>query len=170
MNGLSLRWKLFRIMCILQLIVVLFCLVSDVVRLFQGGNTWSELIGVISYGFVFLFVCQGLAILNDNYPDTPLSQSQKRRFNLLFLVNFILIAFLFSKVVVVWQILPFLSLVNITKSYILYNFTFLLLRTVFVFIFHLLFLFGMYRLRQVIYKNTVNSWVEQFDQQEPHQS
>ncbi len=170
MTGLSLRWKLFRIMCILQLIVVLFCLVWDTVRLFSGGNTWVELLGVSSYALVFLFLCQGLAILNDNYPDTPLTQSQKRRFNLLFLANFILIAFLFSKVVVVWQLLPFLNMVDVMKSYILYNFTFLLLRTVFVFIFHLLFLFGMYRLRQLIYKNTVNGWVQQFDQQDPYQS
>ena len=166
MNGLTLRWKLFRIMCILQLIMVLYCLVSDLIRLFAGSNTWTELIGVFSYALVFLFLCQGLSILNDNYPDSPLTQPQKRRFNLLFLVNFILIAFLFAKVVTVWQLLPFINMASVVRSALLFNFVFLILKTVFVFIFHLLFLFGMYRLRQLIFKNTVTGWYQQFDQQD----
>lgn len=66
-------------MCILQLILVLYSLVMIVIRLFDHNNTWSNLIGVISYTLVFLFLCQGLAILNDNYPDTPLTLPQKRR-------------------------------------------------------------------------------------------
>lgn len=167
MNGLTLRWKLFRLMCIVQLIMVLLCLVLDIAHLFSGGTIWSGLVNVIGYGLVFLFLCQGLTILNDNYPDTPLSLSQKRRFNWLFVVNFLLIAFLFSKVVVVWEILPFLGISDITKSYIFYNLIFLLMKTVFIFVAHLLFLFGMYRLRQLIYRNTVDGWYQQFDQQDP---
>ena len=156
-------------MCILQLVIVLYCLVSGSIRLFVGSNTWGGLIGVVSYALVFLFLCQGLSILNDNYPDTPLTLSQKRRFNLLFLVNFILIAFLFAKVVGVWQLFPLINMTTIMRSNILFSLVFLVLQTVFVFIFHLLFLFGMYRLRQQIYQNTVTGWYQQFDQQDPQQ-
>ncbi len=98
MNGLPLHWKLFRILCIFQLIMVLYSLVSNAINLFDS-NSWRAWISFICYALVFVFLCQGLSILNDNYPDSPLTLSQKRRFNLLFLVNFLLIAFLFSKVV-----------------------------------------------------------------------
>lgn len=169
MNGLPLRWKLFRILCILQLIMVLYSLVMHGIRLFNGNNTWGDLIGVISYALVFLFVCQGLSLLSDNYPDTPLTTSQKRRFNLLFLVNFILIAFLFAKTVHVWRIIPLLNMASIMRNNLFFNLLFIIFQSIVVFIFHLLFLFGMYRLRQLIYQNTVTGWYQQFDGQDPQQ-
>lgn len=165
MNGLSLRWKLFRVLCIIQLVVVAYSVMLHAVRLF-GGSPWRELINLTSYSLIFVFLCQGLSILSDNYPDTPLTLSQKRRFNLLFLLNFLLIAFLFSKVVNASWVLPFIRMGSFSGS-LLFNLLFLLLQTVCVFIFHLLFLFGMYRLRQLIYQNTITSWYQQFDQQDP---
>lgn len=164
MNSLTLPWKLFRLLCVVQLIVVLYLLVLNTARLFSATRTWTDFIGVIAYLTVFLFVCQGLAILSDNYPNTPLSQPQKRRFNLLFLLNFLLIAFLFAKTVNIWQTLPFVSIGLLIKNNLFINFVFILLQTIFVFIFHLAFLYGMYRLRQQIHTNTVNDWVQQFDQ------
>jgi hypothetical protein len=169
MNGLPLRWKLFRIMCILQLIMVLYSLVMHAIRLFNSNNTWGDLIGMISYALVFLFLCQGLSILNDNYPDTPLTVSQKRRFNLLFLINFILIAFLFAKTVNMWRIIPFINMASIMRSNLFFNLLFFIFQSIVVFIFHLLFLYGMYRLRQLIYQNTVAGWYQQFDGQDQQQ-
>jgi hypothetical protein len=168
MNGLPLRWKVFRLMCIFQLIMVLYSLVMSSIRLFTGTNTWSDLIGIISYALIFLFLCLGLSILNDNFPDTPLTLTQKRRFNILFLVNFILIAFLFAKTVQVWRIMPFINIGTIIKSSLFFNLLFFIFQTIVVFIFHLLFLYGMYRLRQLIYQNTVTGWYEQFDRQDTH--
>ncbi len=60
MNGLPLRWKLFRIMCILQLIMVLYSLVVHGIRLFNNNNFWGDLIGVISYALVFFIPLPGL--------------------------------------------------------------------------------------------------------------
>lgn len=156
-------------MCILQLIMVLYSLVMHAIRLFNSNNTWGDLIGVISYALVFLFLCQGLSILNDNYPDTPLTVSQKRRFNLLFLINFILIAFLFAKTVNMWRIIPFINMASIMKSNLFFNLLFFIFQSIVVFIFHLLFLYGMYRLRQLIYQNTVAGWYQQFDGQDQQQ-
>ena len=167
MNELPLRWKLFRVLCILQLIMVVYALVSTIVQMFDNRNTWRELIGVTCYTFIFTYLCQGLSILNDNYPDTPLSIQQKRRFNILFLLNFLLIAFLFSKVVGAWWVFPFITQVGSLRGSLLYSLLFLVTLAVFMFIFHLVFLYGMYRLRQLIHQNTVTSWYQQFDQQDP---
>lgn len=166
MNGLSLRWKLFRVLCIIQLIMVVYSLVLNAVQLFSSSSAWREGIGIASYSLIFVFLCQGLSILSDNYPDTPLTLSQKRRFNLLFLFNFLLIAFLFSKVVNVRGVFSLMGMASFNGS-LLVNLLFVLLQTVFVFIFHLLFLFGMYRLRQIIHQNTIAGWYQQFDQQDP---
>lgn len=167
MNGLTLSWKMFRILCILQLIIVLYLLVLSGTRLLGGTRTWTDLIGLVAYTIVFLFLCQGLAILNDNYPSTPLSQLQKRRFNILFLLNFLLIAFLFAKTVQVWQWLPYISLSQIIRNDQFVVLVFYLLQSIIVFIFHLVFLYGMYRLRQQIHANALNGWYDQFDQQTP---
>lgn len=156
-------------MCILQLIMVLYSLVMHAIRLFNSNNTWGDLIGVISYALVFLFLCQGLSILNDNYPDTPLTVSQKRRFNLLFLINFILIAFLFAKTVNMWRIIPFINMASIMRSNLFFNLLFFIFQSIVVFIFHLIYLYGMYRLRQLIYQNTVAGWYQQFDGQDQQQ-
>jgi hypothetical protein len=167
MNELPLRWKLFWVLCILQLVMVVYALVSNVVQLFDDRNTWRELVGLASYIFIFIYLCQGLSILNDNYPDTPLSVPQKRRFNILFVLNFLLIAFLFSKVVGAWWVVPFITQVGQLRGSLLVSLLFLIALTAFTFIFHLLFLYGMYRLRQLIHQNTVTSWYRQFDQQDP---
>jgi len=156
-------------MCILQLVIVLYSLVMHGIRLFNGKNILGDLIGVVSYALVFLFLCQALSILSENYPDTPLTVSQKRRFNLLFLVNFILIAFLFAKTVYVWQIIPLINLTSITRGNIFFNLLFYIFQSIVVFIFHLIFLYGMYRLRQLIYQNTVAGWYQQFDGQDSQQ-
>lgn len=156
-------------MCILQLILVLYSLVVTVVRLFGNPGSWSHLVGAISYALVFLFLCQGLSLLNENYPNTPLTLSQKRRFNMLFLVNFLLIAFLFAKTVQLWRILPLINLATIIRSRLFFNLLFFIFQSVVVFLFHLLFLYGMYRLRQSIYQHSVAGWYEQFDQHDPPQ-
>ncbi|WP_315821078.1 hypothetical protein [Paraflavitalea speifideaquila] len=103
---------------------------NEFYSLVRGKNTWSELIGVISYVLIFLFLCLGLSILNDNFPDNPLTLTQKRRFNILFLVNFILIAFLFAKTVAVWRIMPFINIGTIIKSSLFFNLLFFIFQTI----------------------------------------
>lgn len=82
MNGLPLHWKLFRILCIIQLILVIYSLVINTGRLFDHVDTISDLISVVCYLLVALFLFQGLSILHDNYPNNPLTLKQKRRFNI----------------------------------------------------------------------------------------
>ena len=162
----TLHWQLFRILCIVQLIMVLYSLIINVSRLFDHANTLSDIVSVVSYALVALFLFQGLSILQDNYPDSPLNTRQKRRFNVFFLINFLLIAFLFAKTVQVWQILPLINFQTMVRNNMLFTLIFYIFQSIVVFIFHLVFLYGMYRLRKQIYENTVTGWYNQFDQQE----
>lgn len=65
-----------------------------------------------------------------------------------------------------WRILPLINLQALVRNSLLFTLIFYILQSIVVFFFHLLFLFGMYRLRKQIYENTVNEWYHQFDQQD----
>ena len=167
MNSLPLSWKLFKVLSILQLLMVATRMMMSLSRLFVGQHVFLHLIEIIVYTLVFIFLYQGLSILNYNYPDIPLSDRQKKRFNILFLVNFLLISFLFGEVVSEWRVLaPIIGFVsNEFKSLLSLSAFFLF--TAIMFIFHLIFLAGMFKLRRTIYQNTTNSWYQQFDEPNP---
>lgn len=162
MKAITTFWKFFRVICIVQLILVAFKGIYSFSRLFYGGNNLIYFIDMISHTMVFFFVYHGLSILNYNYPDIPLSTKQKRSFNILYLINFLLIAYLFAQVVSNWWMVPYLLNTNIIKNY-WYIQAGQLIFPCFIFIIHLALLAGMFRLRRTIYQNTINSWYEQFD-------
>lgn len=166
MNGLTTGWKIFRIVCIVQLVLVAFQGMLSFSGLFGGKHIIMSIIELIVYTCMFVFVYDGLSMLNYNYPDIPLSPKQKRSFNLLFLANFLFIAFLFARVVNTWWIVPFLfdagNITNYNWFYIIVLFFF----AWFIFIIHLVFLAGMFRLRRLIHQNTISGWYQQFDRKE----
>lgn len=164
MKSFTIFWKIFRSVCIVQLILVAFKGILSFSQLFYSGNKLISSIDVIAYTLVFLFVYQGLSMLNYNYPDIPLSPKQKRSFNILYLLNFILIAFLFAQVVNSWWLVPFVFNSEKISNKVWYTLTVQLLFSWAVFVIHLVFLAGMYQLRRFIYKNTISSWYQQFDQ------
>jgi hypothetical protein len=157
-------WKVFRLLCIIQLILVAFLGIRSFGLLFSRENTLLYLINTAAYTMVFLFVYQGLSILNYNYPDQPLSAKQKRTFNLLYLANFILIAFLFAQVVNGLWMVRFVFDPEAAKRPGWYMMTAFLLMSWMIFIIHLITLGGMFKLRRFIHQNTVNTWYDQFDQ------
>jgi hypothetical protein len=163
MKEFTSSWKIFRAICIVQLILVAFQGIYSFSHLFFGANKLIYCIELIAYALVFVFVYQGLSMLNYNYPDIPLSTRQKRSFNILYLINFILIAYLFAQVLNNWWIAPYLFKPNIIKNY-WYIMAGQLLSPWLIFIIHLIFLGGMYKLRRVIYQNTISSWYDQFEQ------
>jgi hypothetical protein len=166
MKGLTTGWKAFRTVCIVQLILVAFKGMFSLREIFIQGNALVGFINILAYMLVFIFVYHGLSMLNYNYPDVPLSPKQKRWFNILYLLNFILIAFLFAQVVNVWWMVPFVfDLINISKNKgVWFYITAMVLISWGIFIMHLIFLVGMFKLRRVIYENTINTWYDQFDQ------
>src|SRR5688572_21754497 len=103
MNGLTTGWKVYKAICIIQLILVALELMFSIAALFYGKNIFVRVTETVSYSIMLIFLYQGFSLLNDNYPDTPLTASQKKRFNLLFLLNFLFIAILFGQVVSLWR-------------------------------------------------------------------
>ena len=164
MKSFTIFWKIFRSVCIVQLILVAFKGILSFSQLSYSGNKLISSIDVIAYTLVFLFVYQGLSMLNYNYPDIPLSPKQKRSFNILYLLNFILIAFLFAQVVNSWWLVPFVFNSENISNKVWYTLAAQLLFSWVIFIIHLIFLVGMYKLRRVIHQNTISSWYNQFEQ------
>jgi hypothetical protein len=164
MKSFTTSWKIFRAVCIVQLILVAFKGILSFSQLFYQKNMLISFIDLIAYAIMFLFIYHGLSMLNYNYPDIPLSPKQKRSFNYLYLLNFILIAYVFAQVVNNWWLVPFVfNSGNMSKSYWL-TMTALLLISWIIFIIHLVFLAGMYILRRFIHQNTISTWYEQFEQ------
>jgi hypothetical protein len=162
MSDLPRPWRVFKALSIVQMIMVMFMLVISLGGIVYGDNVSWRLFEGTCYGLMLLFLYQGFTILNDNYPDTPLSPRQKRNFNLLFLVNFLLVAFLFAKLIVQWRYVR-----NLIKSYDLDGrgnlLVFLPLTVaVLVFILNLVHLGGMYQLRTSINANNQKKIDEEF--------
>jgi len=153
MNGLTTGWKIYKAICIIQLILVALELMFSIAGLFYGKNMFVRVIETVSYSVMLIFLYQGFSLLNDNYPDVPLTPSQKKNFNLLFLLNFLFIAILFGQVVSLWRsTIPLLKVIRTDMSgYIMLSLG--LIFALLIFMFHLVFLAGMYRLRRIIYKN-----------------
>jgi hypothetical protein len=164
MKGFTTSWKIFRAFCIVQLILVAFKGMLSFSQLLYRGSILISCIDTVAYGLVFLFVYHGLSMLNYNYPDTPLTPRQKRMFNILYLINFILIAYLFAQVVNSWWIVPIVFDPEHLGNRSMLILTALLLFSWVIFIIHLIILAGMFRLRRFIHENTVSTWYEQFDQ------
>jgi hypothetical protein len=155
MSSLPGKWRIFKAVCILQMVMVIFLLVISVSGVFYGGNVGWRIFESGCYGLMMIFLYKGFSILNDNYPETPLEVKQKKTFNILFLLNFLLISFLFAKVVVqVRNIvnMPDLSLYD-TRSKLLILLP-LVIATL-VFSLHIIFLGGMFQLRRLIHNNNV---------------
>lgn len=165
MNELSPRWKLFKVCCIVQMVLVALQLMLSVSSLFWRAQLIYPITESVAYTLIFIFVYMGLAILNDNYPDVPLTPKQKRHFNWLFLLNFLLIAYVFAQLLVEWKgVFPIIFEIEAPlRTYIML--ISLVTINLLIFILHLVFLGGMYKLRRTIYENTVNQWVNQFDEE-----
>ncbi len=166
MTELTTGWKLFRVVCILQMILVSLELILSVGGLLSPKFFFFSLFSTLIYSVIFIFLYQGLSLINYNYPNTPLSPSQKKSFNWLYLLNFLLIAFLFGQIVnewrttiPIWQVLDEANEVSLS-DYLIYGYSFLI--AILLFIFHIIFLGGMYNLRRLIYQNTIETWDEQF--------
>ena len=150
----------------MQLVLVAFKGMMSVSGVFYKTNLVVNFINAIAYSCVFLFVYHGLSMLNYNYPDIPLSPKQKRWFNILYLVNFLLIAFLFAQIVNTW----WMGELIVHSARVVNRFWFMLtsqfLLAWFIFTIHLLVLGGMFRLRRLIYQNTISTWYQQFEKKE----
>ncbi|MFT3825071.1 MAG: hypothetical protein QM731_14200 [Chitinophagaceae bacterium] len=158
MNKLPTSWKVFRTGCIVQMVLVALQFVFTVNWIFRTTFVITALLEAIAYVLIFVFLYKGLSLLNDNYPDIPLTVKQKKQFNWLFIINLLLIAFLFAEIIAEWRAtVPLLMLLNAGFGlYFLIGYPLFLVTL--IFLFHLIFLVGMAKLRGEIHTNAMNDW------------
>lgn len=167
MHELPLKWKLFRVLCILQMILAGFHGALWIHSLLRANGGILAILGISVFGTMLYYLYMGLSIINYNFPDTPLSPRQKKRFNLLFILNFLSIAFVFGTIVSEWRssrdLLNFIRPHNATGYFFALLFFMVAL---ILFVFHLIFLWGMIYMRREIYRNTEEVWQKQFGENE----
>jgi len=83
-----------RIICIIQLLIAIFQCLASLIG-FIGGE-FIFLLQAIAFALIAALPVFTFAIINNNFPDQPIEGKQKRNFNRLFLINILLISFLFA--------------------------------------------------------------------------
>lgn len=150
---MPIRWKLFRAICIVQMIAAAVN-VLDILFTFFRYASWSGLIGLIVFTAILLLTILAVNLLNNNYPDDPVEGKQKKNFNRLFLINFLFLAFLFGFIIAEFRSLNKLSMSLSVDFYSLPLGIFLMLFVYFiVLILQLTILYGLYKLRLELYSN-----------------
>jgi hypothetical protein len=86
---------MLRIICIIQTLIATFLCLSSFVGLLMSGDL-ILLLSVIAFGFIAVLPIFTFTVFNRNYPDNLIEGRQKKYFNRIFIINFLLIAFLFG--------------------------------------------------------------------------
>jgi cytochrome bd-type quinol oxidase subunit 2 len=150
---------ILRIVCIVQILIAIFLCLSSFTGLLMDGGIML-LLQTIAFGFIAALPIFTFTIYNINYPDKIIEGRQKKNFNRIFLINFLLIAFLFGLVfrdyreAIFYSSLPGFR----TRPYFVFFLPFTI--SCLILVFHFSILYGLYWLRRHI-NNNVNG--KQFD-------
>jgi hypothetical protein len=87
--------QLFRILCLMQMLVTAFLGFISLSSFIKTGRFYFALESLFFLLIASLAIL-GISLLHTNYPDRPVAGKQKAVFNWLFLFNFLLIAFIFA--------------------------------------------------------------------------
>lgn len=150
---MPLQWKLFRAICIAQLIAAAFNILDTLFNFFRYAS-WSGLIGLALFLAIMFLAVLAIHLLNNNYPDEPVEGKQKKSFNWLFVINFLFLSFLFGFIISEFRSLNHLT--NITgKTFFDFSFGIFLMLFIYagMLIFQLIILYGLYKLRIELYTN-----------------
>jgi len=143
----------FRAICFLQMLATVYLCFSALINLFKSGLFYFafETLFFLLMASLAIF---GLNLVNTNYPDKPVVGKQKSIFNWLFLLNFLLLAFLFALFFSSYSQLKSLALL-LGKPMLSLPSTLLLtyLVPVLLLVFQFIILIGLYNLRRKLYFN-----------------
>ena len=147
-----------RIICILQTLIAIVQCFTSLFGVLMGS--FMMLLQAIAFGFIAALPILTFTVYNNNYPDKLIEGRQKKNFNRIFLINFLLIAFLFGFVFRDYRdgILQSRTL-GVGSGFDLVFFIPFIISCC-TLIFHFSILFGLYWLRRQI-NNTISS--RQFD-------
>ena len=85
---------LLRIICIIQLILAVFQCFFSLIGILSGQFVF--LLQAIAFGLIALLPIFTFILIGNNFPDKVIAGKQRKNFNRIFLINFLLIAFLFG--------------------------------------------------------------------------
>lgn len=146
-------WKLYRIVCILQMTAAAFILFISLLDFFETPG-FSNIMRLLLFLLAMLQAIFAVNLLNNNYPDTPVAGNQKKTFNRLFLFNFIFLAFLFGFVFAEFRVVTGFAVLT-GKPFYRLPFTILMTAITYtiILIFQFIILYGLYSLRRLLYTN-----------------
>ena len=85
---------LLRVICVIELILAVFQCFFSLIGLLSGQFVF--LLQAIAFAFIALLPIFTFTLIGTNFPDKIIAGKQRKNFNRIFLVNFLLIAFLFG--------------------------------------------------------------------------
>ena len=146
-------WNLFKLVCFLHMLATVYFALTAFISLFQTGDLYY-LLETAAFALMSALAVIALHTIGNNFPDKPIVGKHKAAFNWLFLLNFLLIAFLFGLFFAELGQLRMLSRIT-TKPMSGFPPSIILpiVAITFLLIFQFIILFGMYQMRKIIYVN-----------------
>jgi len=142
---------ILRIVCVIQMLIAIFQSLFSFTGLLLNGE-FIFLLQAIAFALIAALPVFTFIIFNNNFPDKLIEGRLKRNFNRLFLINFLLISFLFGFVFMDYKQAIHLSEITGTyRPYIEFFIPFIVSCT--MLIFHFSILYGLYWLRRHINNN-----------------
>jgi hypothetical protein len=160
---MPINWQLFRVACLLQMLLTTYFFFKSLVVLFYDGG-FSFSFQTLFFALICIFSVFALNLVNTNYPNQPVIGKQKTWFNWLYLLNFLLLAFLFGSLFSIWRTYKqfyslFADLVQVPS-----RLKFILTTTILMLILQFVLLFGLYSLRRLLYSNAQNRSQFEFEE------
>ena len=158
---MSVGWHIFRIICLLQMLASVFFSFTNFISFFITGSG-QFFFRAVAFAVIAAFSIFAVNLLNTNYPDKPVVGKQKTLFNWLFLLNFLLLAFLFAHFFAAIRTVQYFAYLT---GQSIFSLSFRAWVPVIFFsgilLFQFILLYGLYILRRVLYINFFSR--QQFD-------
>jgi hypothetical protein len=149
---------ILRIVCIAQILIAVFQCLSSFTGLVLNGE-FIFLMQSIAFAFIAILPIITFNISNNYFPDRIIEGMQKKKFNRIFLINFLLISFLFGFVFQDFK--DYRNSVKISHTFSvegnyrpLVSYLLSLIISCAMLIFHFSILYGHYWMRRYINNNT----------------
>lgn len=150
---MPIRWKIFRMICIAQLLAASVNILQRLFYFFINFS-FSNVAGLVLFVAIMLLCILAINLVNNNYPEEPIEGRQKKVFNRLFLLNFILLTFMFGFIIAeVRRLNLFAENLDIAFFQVPLSLFLMLLIYLSMLILQLIILYGLYRLRLELYSN-----------------
>jgi hypothetical protein len=147
---LPFRWKLFRLICIFQVVLTGLNAGYSFLFVFSGGSIFPVL-NVLGFTSMALFASLGVSLIHRNYPDELPDRRQKRYFNILYIFNFLLVSFAGAHVFMRTWAVYFLIRLDFETMPVFFLLMFIMYFL--ILLFQIYILYGMFRLRRELYAN-----------------